>query len=754
MAYRNVKARIGEGTNNLEQQGEYPLTRISNNYMLLLALYRGHWIARKVIDVMAEDMLKELPRITGQTDPKAIDAFEKCLRKTATQEKILATLKWGRLFGGAVAVICIEGAKDLEEPLDPNEIQPGKYKGLIPLDRWSGVYPDAELIEDIGNPAEFGLPKYYRCDMGSNGHSVKIHHSRLLRFIGRDLPNWEKQVQLYWGMSELELVYDELRKRDYVSWSVASLVSRANIWAMKEPELAQILSGANITAKALEKYVSRMQAISDSMSNQGLLVLGKDGELQNIAAAFGGLAELLNTNMLDVAGACEIPVSRLYGRTITGLGQSGEGDLQIYYDTVEQKRNREVLPQIAKLYPVIAASVWGEIPDDMDYEFPPLRTISEKERSELAKSNVDSIVATYNAGIVGRKTSLMELRQQADVTGLYSNITDEMIEDADDEVGPDELSPLMPGEPKGAASDAWQESKHPREKGGSEAGQFTSGSGGGSSATLAPAPANRSEWPEHIQKLKLPPAWTDVRVNPDPDADLLAVGKDAKGRPQYVYSKRFQNTQSEAKFARIKELDAKFDKIRRQNEDNLKSDDPVLRENAECARLVMSTGIRPGSDSDTKAKVKAFGATTLEGQHVVNEGGRVRLRFVGKKGVAIDLPVEDSQIASALLDRSKKAGSSGRLFPKTSGASLLDYTHTLDGGGFKTKDFRTLLATRSAMNEIKKAEPPKNERDYKKRVMEIAKAVSSRLGNTPTVALQSYINPIVFAPWRFSLVTA
>jgi DNA topoisomerase-1 len=165
----------------------------------------------------------------------------------------------------------------------------------------------------------------------------------------------------------------------------------------------------------------------------------------------------------------------------------------------------------------------------------------------------------------------------------------------------------------------------------------------------------------------------------------------------------------------------------------------------------MAMGIRPGSDTDTKAKVKAYGASTLEGRHVVEEDGQVYLRFTGKKGVAINLAVSNPDIARDLADRASRAGAGGRLFPAVAGDSLLEYTHTLNGGGFKTKDFRTLLATRSAMKQVEQAEPPKTEKDYKKRVLEVAKAVSARLGNTPTVALQSYINPAVFAPWRSAL---
>jgi len=166
----------------------------------------------------------------------------------------------------------------------------------------------------------------------------------------------------------------------------------------------------------------------------------------------------------------------------------------------------------------------------------------------------------------------------------------------------------------------------------------------------------------------------------------------------------------------------------------------------------METGIRPGSEADTHAEKQAYGATTLLGKHVkVAEDGSVSLQFVGKKGVDLDIPVQDSQLKKVLVQRSKSAGEDGKLFDVDDG-ELRDYTHTLDGGNFKPKDFRTRLATETAVDEVKKfgKTMPTNEKEYKKMVKTVATAVSKKLGNTPVVALSSYIMPAVFAKWRAS----
>jgi DNA topoisomerase IB len=199
---------------------------------------------------------------------------------------------------------------------------------------------------------------------------------------------------------------------------------------------------------------------------------------------------------------------------------------------------------------------------------------------------------------------------------------------------------------------------------------------------------------------------------------------------------------SKKKYKRIESLRKQFNSVWKENALAVNKD-----ERAACLSLIMKTGIRPGSDKDTNAKVKAYGATTLEGRHVVEENGKVFLRYVGKKGVNLNIPVPDREIADMLLSRKKTAGADGRLF-KTNAEKLLEYSHSLDGGEFKTKDFRTHVGTKTAIEMIKKHSTPKNFKEYKKAVMAVAKEVSSKLGNTPVVALQAYIDPRVFSDWR------
>ena len=282
--------------------------------------------------------------------------------------------------------------------------------------------------------------------------------------------------------------------------------------------------------------------------------------------------------------------------------------------------------------------------------------------------------------------------------------------------------------------------------GGSDGGQFGTGMAGAVFKNDRWELSNGEPVPEHIPK-RIPPAWTHVQVALDATADLIVKGRDGKGRQQCIYSESHVTRQAAMKFSRITELREKQRKLEVEIEKDTQSKDGNIRENAAVLRLINSTGIRPGSDNDTQAKKQAYGATTLEGRHVIAQKRGVRLRFVGKKGVDLDIPVTDAKVAKDLIARKQAAGNKGRLFDTTAN-KLRNYTHSKDGGSFKPKDFRTAKGTNTAVDLISKMKIPKTTAEYKRAVRAVAKQVSAVLGNTPTVALQSYIDPTVFSGWR------
>jgi len=435
----NAAARTGWGTNSLVEATDYDLVRLSYNYLLLITLYRNHWITRAIVDIPAQDMTRAWPRLTSDMPPEDATKIDKAIRRTQTKARVLEALCYARLFGGGGALIVVDGQEhQLDEPLDPHDIELGSFQGIIPFDRWSGIVPDGNVCTDVRRPVAFNLPEYYTVTSpdgsgGMGGTGFRVHASRILRFAGPAVPSPEYQAQQWWGISVVEPAFEEVRKRDNMSWNILMATFRMNLISIQDPELAQSLSGLNMTGKALQAYQSRMQALNDLMSNQSLLITGKDGGMSSTQYAFSGTADVYQQFQMDIAGAARIPVTRLFGRTISGLGQANDQDERIYEEVIALQQDTALRPQLEKLYPIIAMSELGEVPDDMNLIFPSVRVLTEEEKADLGKTISDNVLGLFNAGLYSKAMALRELQNASESTGMFTNITDEDIAEAEKE---------------------------------------------------------------------------------------------------------------------------------------------------------------------------------------------------------------------------------------------------------------------------------------------------------------------------------
>jgi phage-related protein (TIGR01555 family) len=429
-AFRNLAARMGYGTSSLPESSEYQLIRWSNDYWLMVTLYRNHWIVRRIIESFAQDMCREWCRLeTTELDPEQISNFTRTLARTGTKMAIQKALKWAGLFGGAGCLIVIDGHEDiLDQPLELDDVNPGTYRGLITFDRWAGIQPGPEICTDVARPNEFGLPEWYNVRGYDSTTQFRVHSSRILRFCGPDVPSPEFQASNRWGISRIEPVFEELRKRDNASWAILNLLFRSNVLAQTNPELAQLLSGAAIGGKGLEQFQQRMQAQNELLSNQSMLILGKDGKLESTQFSFSGLDGVLRTFQQDIVGASGSTTQRIFGKLVGGLGDSDEVEERVYEQRVAGCQDEEMRPNLeSKLYPVMCMSEFGFVPDDLDLSFPSLRVLSEKEKSEMAKDGGELIITTFGAGLITEQEALQELSALSEQTGVFTNITRERI---------------------------------------------------------------------------------------------------------------------------------------------------------------------------------------------------------------------------------------------------------------------------------------------------------------------------------------
>ena len=131
-------------------------------------------------------------------------------------------------------------------------------------------------------------------------------------------------------------MFAELNKRNTTSENVANLIFQANIKTYKMADLGQLL--ASTTPQQQGELYRTMAAQNYLMNSMGMNVMDKDDDFQTSSYTFTGLSEIYNDFMEDIAGAPEIPATRLFGRAPAGMNATGESDMKNYYDKMHCSR--------------------------------------------------------------------------------------------------------------------------------------------------------------------------------------------------------------------------------------------------------------------------------------------------------------------------------------------------------------------------------------------------------------------------------
>lgn len=254
---------------------------------------------------------------------------------------------------------------------------------------------------------------------------------------------------------------------------------------------------------------------------------------------------------------------------------------------------------------------------------------------------------------------------------------------------------------------------------------------------------------QRIDALAIPPAYTKVWICPSANGHLQATGRDARGRKQYRYHSDWTAVRDASKYDQLLDFAASLPRIRRRVARDLHlqalSQDRVL---AVLVRLLEITLIRIGTREYARAN-HSYGLTTLKRRHTAVTGDRLRLRFIGKSGVAHDVTVNDARIARIVKRCMDLPGQ--QLFhyldaegqPRPIDSDMVNaYLKTAGGGGFTAKHYRTWAGSAEAF-ALLQDQPAADETQAKRTLVQVVKQVAARLSNTPAVCRRCYIHPAI-----------
>lgn len=461
----NLATRVGAQAPNLPSQSNYQFDFLTRRFIELEAMYRGSWLVRKAVDSVAKDMVRAGVTFNSQMDPDQTELFQQYINEKGIWDQLLTGLKWGRLYGGAIAMMVVEG-QDPATPLRLDRIRKGQFRGLKIYIRWQLQPSLNDLVED---GPDAGLPKYYQVlSDASIGQEVmfSVHHSRVIRLIGPELPWRQLQMEQFWGESIVEVFYDRLIGFDAVTNGMSNLVEKSYLRVINIDGMRDILAEGGTAEEALMRQWEYNNLLQ---SNAGIMMIDGADTFSTHNYGFGGLSDVILQYQQQLSGALGIPLVVLLGQSPAGLNATGESDVRFYYDNIRATQESDLRYGLTKLFHLAYASKFGALPPALfNFEFVPLWQTSQKEKIEMAHMAASTLHLMADIGLP-QNVILEEFKRLAAITDMGNSIDEETIQNAQvpelpggmlpDELGegletpnPETAIPAAPTPPAGIAA--------------------------------------------------------------------------------------------------------------------------------------------------------------------------------------------------------------------------------------------------------------------------------------------------------------
>lgn len=350
------------------------------------AAYRSSWLHRKIIDIPAKDMTRAGRDWDG--DDAVIEKIEAEEKRLMLWQKLREAITLGRLGGGAIVIGL---GDDASKPL-PANIRPSQIQYLAVLSRWQLTL--GKMVQDPASP-DFGEPEYFQ--LSASASQATVHPSRVICFKGLPVPailntSWEDR---FWGDSVIQSVDEAVSQASTVADSFSSLIDEAKIDVYRFGGLAETLGHADGEAKVLQ----RIELTNTGKSVHRAVILDKEDEWEQRQLNWAGMRDIIITYDGRVAGAADIPATRLFGKAPDGMNATGDGDLANYFQSIASTQEMDLRPPLERLDAVMLPSA-GVADKGLTFKFSPLQVLSEKDDAEIENKEADTISKIVNTSLV------------------------------------------------------------------------------------------------------------------------------------------------------------------------------------------------------------------------------------------------------------------------------------------------------------------------------------------------------------------
>ncbi len=385
----------GLGTSRSKRSGNCFIQDAQLNQNEMTAAYQTNWIARKIVDIPAEDMVREWRDIKSK-DAEEIRAQEDALMMP---QAVSEAMSWARLYGGG-AILMVTN-QDLTKPLNVNAIKKGDLERLIVFDRY-------ELSAGELNTWDVLAPNYLKPDSYriSNGQQ-NVHWSHFAFFHGAQLPRRLMANTQGWGDSELRKCLEDIKDTVAAKDGIAELMQEANVDVIMRQGLNDELATDQESA-----ILKRYEAFGIGKSNVHLALLDGDEQFERKTLQLSGVAPILETFQTWISGCAGIPLTKIFGTSAKGMNATGEGDERNYYDALRSGQVTKLEPGVRAIDEVMVRSALGTMPEDYDWAWNPLAQQSQIETAQSNQLQAQTDQMYLDMGVVKQSQIQRNLQSQ------------------------------------------------------------------------------------------------------------------------------------------------------------------------------------------------------------------------------------------------------------------------------------------------------------------------------------------------------
>lgn len=424
-AYGNSLLSVGTD-DKVEKLSTYSLSNDTLNWPLWLALYNDSWVFQRAINKPAQDEIKCGISFIDDTDKSKLKKM-----MISYRNDLIDLLKWGALFGGAVAICMFDNFEDFDyaRSLNKEKLKKSKRMRLYVVDRWYGLSPTYDNLVDNMASLDYGKPKYYTVTF-PDGRSLKVHHDYVIRYEHMSAPKLVKAGMLQgWGYCEGSHILNELSKEEKLRASIQSLIDKSLIEVIKMAGMRGIFMGADKDNE--EQIKKRLEMVNWGRNFNSLTFLDSTDEYQaHEMSGLGGFSSLLENSMWQIAAALEMQ-GVLYG-DLKGGFTGDEKALQRYDEVIQGRCESYVRPVYDKLLRILA--IMTDTNTDIDYTFNSLFVRSqEQQKMQDLQTFVTLEDNLLQSGIIDSELYAKALRKYLSNHIVDFGLTDKVIDKLSDD---------------------------------------------------------------------------------------------------------------------------------------------------------------------------------------------------------------------------------------------------------------------------------------------------------------------------------